>query len=358
MDRQEQIVTALPVQIVDLPDGVLIRRGATQLRIAGSGLRLVLELIFSLAGAGGTSRVEIRDLVVPRFPDLTESALDSLFDSLMACRLLQIIGSNDVALQSRDSDPSIQVFRWDCGIADGRALGDARIVILGVNRITRRIRSALASCGIDHAVVIDDPLLRSARLFHQDGTLDMALWGHSIPGRQEDSSQVFQSDTDLLMAASEVGNQQAFRSWNQFAVERKIAFLPVLLADQIGQIGPLVQPGQGPCLECLRARQNAALDRAELLRAAEETSHLHQDAIGFLPPAADILGEIAAVEAVKYWMSPRRFDMVGQMLDVDLLTPSIVRRKVLKIPRCRVCGPTGQRTSARLSKTLPIAELS
>jgi bacteriocin biosynthesis cyclodehydratase domain-containing protein len=357
MNAEEQIVTALPVQIVDLPDGILVRRGATQLRIAGSGLRLIIELIFALACAEGTSKAEIRELVLPRFPDLTAAALETLFDSLTASRLLQAPG-DDAAGRPGDANPSISVFRWDCGVADGRSLTQARMIIVGVNQIARRLKSALASCGIDGVTVIDDPSLRSARLCHADGTLDAAAWGHADPIAQEDVGFVLELGVDLMVAASELGNQHAFRPWNELAVERGIPLLPVLLVDGFGQIGPLVQPGQGPCLECLRARQNANLERSELLRVSEMTSHLHQDAIGFLPPMTDVLGGIAALEAVKFWMSPRRFESVGHLLDIDLLTPAMMRRKVLKIPRCRVCGATRQRASARLSKALPVSEVS
>lgn len=355
MDGPETIVTALPVQLVDLPDGTLIRRGATQVHIAGSGMRIVLDLIFALAGSEGTSKAEIRDLVLPRFPDLTAAALDTLFDNLLSSRLLQPLNKTGPAAGSTD-DPLIQIFRWDCGIADGRALSESHIVILGVNQIAASLTSALASCGIGRISVIDDPLLRSARLSDENGELDLTAWGRSAP--VEDTAAVLDSKIDLLLAASEAGNQQAFRSWNQLAIDREIPFLPVLLTDQIGQIGPLVQPGAGPCLECLRARQNANLDHAERLRAAEETSHLHQDAIGFLPPMAQVLGGIAAIEAVKYWVNPRQFDSVGHMLEINLLESVTVRRKVLKIPRCRVCAGTGKRAASRLSKTLPIAEMS
>lgn len=73
---------------------------------------------------------------------------------------------------------------------------------------------------------------------------------------------------------------------------------------------------------------------------------------------SDVLGGIAAVEAVKYWMSARHFGSVGIMLEIDLLNSSMTRRKVLKIPRCSVCAATGRRSAARLSKTLPVAETS
>lgn len=355
--ENEDTFTALPVQIVDLPDGVLVRRGATQLHIAGSGMRLVIDLIFALACADGTSKAEISDLVLPRFPDLTELNLSTLFNNLISSRLLQPRAAA-AASSGADGDPSIQIFRWDCGISEGRSLADARFAIAGVNQIARKLRSALISSGIEQVTVIDDSLLRSARLSYPDGAIDMAAWGHAAPIARENCTSVLDAGIDLLLATSELSNQQAFRNWNQVAVERGIPFLPILLVDQIGQIGPLVQPGHGPCLECLRARQNANLNQAELLRAPEESSHLHQDAIGFLPPMADVLGGIAAIEAVKYWLNSRRFDSVGHMLEVDLLTSAMTRRKVLKIPRCRVCAATGKQASTRLSKTLPIAEMS
>ena len=237
-------------------------------------------------------------------------------------------------------------------------MADARFAIVGVNQIARKLSSSLISCGIEQVTVIDDPFLRSARLSSQDGAVDMAAWGHAAPVARDNFASVLDSGIDLLLAASELGNQQALRRWNELAIQHGIPFLPVLLTDHVGQIGPLVQPGHGPCLECLRARQNANLDQAELVRAPEETSVLHQDAIGFLPPMADVVSGIAAIEAVKYVLNPRRFKSVGQMLEVDLMNSAMTRRRVLKIPRCRICAATRKQASTRLSKTLPIAEMS
>ena len=71
----------------------------------------------------------------------------------------------------------------------------------------------------------------------------------------------------------------------------------------------------------------------------------------------DVLG-IAALEAVKLWMSPRRFESVGHLLDVDLLTPAMTRAGRSSRSCAAGCGATRQRASARLSKALPVSEVS
>lgn len=250
MDISEVYVSALPVQLVDLPDGILVRRGATQLRIAGGGLRLVLELIFALACADSTSKSEIRDLVLPRFPDLTPDAIDALFDSLLSSRMLQPCGGPGRTLPSDDS-PAIQLFRWDCGLTDARALASAHVVILGVNRIARSLRSALASCGVRRITVIDDPQLRSANV-----SLETAASDDPAPLDYDSAAETLGSTTDLLVATSDLGNQQAFRAWNELAVKRGIAFLPVLLADHKSvRSAPWCSPAMVPASNaCARAR--------------------------------------------------------------------------------------------------------
>jgi len=140
-----------------------------------------------------------------------------------------------------------------------------------------------------------------------------------------------------LIATSDFGGMQLMREWNQFCYEANIQFFPVVLQNAVGYVGPLIVPGETACFECLRARQNSHLADPEIQRATEYRAFEGQLVNGFHPSMASVLGDIAAFELTKFYGRVPRW-RVGTLIEVNLLIPSIVTRKVLKIPRCSVCS--------------------
>jgi thiazole/oxazole-forming peptide maturase SagC family component len=123
-----------------------------------------------------------------------------------------------------------------------------------------------------------------------------------------------------------------------------VQFLPVVLQDLIGTVGPLVIPGESACLECLRARENAHMDDPEKRRASEYGAFHGQVVNAFHPSMASILGDLAAMELVKFHGQLMRSQLVGHLIEVNLVAPEITVRRVLKLPRCEVCGSVVSRS--------------
>ena len=86
------------------------------------------------------------------------------------------------------------------------------------------------------------------------------------------------------------------RPWNEFCVRHRRPFLPVVLQDLIGYIGPIVVPGETACFECLRARQNSNLINPETQRAAEARAFDGQAIAAAHPAMSASLGAIAGFE--------------------------------------------------------------
>ena len=143
---------------------------------------------------------------------------------------------------------------------------------------------------------------------------------------------------DCLIATSDFGGLQLMRQWNEFCVQHGRHFLPVVLQDLIGYVGPLVIPGETACFECLRARQNANLEEASARRAAEHAAFEGQGIVGCHPAMASVLGDIAAIELTKFYGIRMPIWQVGTLIEVNLLAGRMTPRKVLKVPRCAVCG--------------------
>src|SRR5262249_10319169 len=146
-----------------------------------------------------------------------------------------------------------------------------------------------------------------------------------------------------IVATSDFGGLTSMRQWNEFCVTRNIHFFPVVLQNLVGYVGPLVVPGETPCFECVRARQNANIEDPTTRAAAEPHAFSSQHVIGFHPSMATILGDIAAVELGKFYGGWLASESVGSLIVVRLLVPSVTTHRVLKIPRCPVCSDLNKR---------------
>lgn len=339
MADEPNFVSLLPVQIVEVNGGTIVRRGSTQLLVRGAGTRPIVELIFALAAAGGTSASELVQVVGARHPGIPAEKIEALFQSLIGSRFLT--QGDERSSPVEPSDPG-RIVAWDFGVETAPPLSDRRIAIAGNNALATAVVEAFSRCGISQIERIADPALSDSLESGEPAATEAPEWCAD------------ESDAELLIAATPLGNQHALRKWNRIAVASGRPFLPVLLADHCGQIGPLVQPGDGPCLECLRARQNAAADRPDLVRAPEETVQATPGVVGFLPPMLIALAELAALECIKHMLNPRIFDTVGHVIYFDWLEPSLSLKKVLKIPRCTVCSATSEVSAIRLSRNIPI----
>ena len=159
---------------------------------------------------------------------------------------------------------------------------------------------------------------------------------------------------DCLVATSDFGGQSLLREWNQFCVERKRIFLPVVLQDQVGYIGPLVVPGETACFECLLARQNSHKPDRLPSRKIEEVAYEGQSVVGFHPSMAFVLGDIAAFEIIKFFSGALPGWNVGTLIEINLLSTRMTPRKVLKVPRCPVCSPLITRSPTSPNKAFSL----
>jgi molybdopterin-synthase adenylyltransferase len=336
------------VQVIDTGDGLLLKRGRSVVKIDGSDAAAVMQSILAFVAGGGATRGEICAL----FPASHRAAVEELVRALEERRIL--------VPPSRGAEPvgdePLDIFCWHFGktAADvARNLNAAGIVILGVNCISRQLATALAATGLGAATVVDYPLLSNVRLFADDGTVRTEEWPaalHPPIAYQQWVSTTSGRGIGCLVATSDFGGQHLLRSWNEHCVREGIQFLPVVLQDLVGYVGPLVVPKESACLECLRARENANMDDPDMRRAPEHAAYEGQVVNAFHPSMASILGDIAAMELVKFHGQLMRSRIVGRQIEVNLVAPSLLERRVLKLPWCTVCGPGTSRSPVSQDK--------
>lgn len=336
-------VRAPRLQVVEVADGAVVRRGRTSMMVRGEGAAQVVVRLLNTAGERGAEREDLYRVVPGR--DL--ASVKALVDALLVRGLLT---ADDVEV-SRTED-NYDVFLWQFGgevAATRRDLGEASIAVLGVNCISRRLAGALADAGFRDVRVIDFPLLANLRLYHDDGSLDVSSWQSPEPIRSYESfaGEIAEGyRPDCLVVTSDFGGATLLREWNNFAVSQDLTLLPVVLGDLIGRVGPLVVPGETACLECFLARENSHLPDVDLKRRVDDAAFEGQAVNGFHPSMASILADIATLELSRFlghFDAPRA---VGTVLEVNLLDGQMKSRKVLRVPRCRVCSPVVRRSPA------------
>ncbi|MGH3830217.1 MAG: TOMM precursor leader peptide-binding protein [Pseudonocardiaceae bacterium] len=361
----EPRLRALPVQLIPMRKAVILRRGATEVRIDGERSQEAVETILAAVSGRGATVAEVCE----RFAEPDRPAVTRLLGQLRTRRLLVPAGSptpagngtgtdtdnavtNDTitggtsvedthAGDTSVEDSRLDIFYWHFGQrgADvARSLSARQIAVVGVNAVSQRLVRALTAIGATNVAVLDYPPLRGTEHLttdHDSGGAGAAV-GHADWLDRADADELH-----CVIATSDFDASECLRLWNRFCVERRIPFLPVVQRDLLGTVGPLVLPGETPCYECVRARESSHLDDPAARHAVAEAASEGQRFAALHPAGTAVLAELAAVELSKWFgggRPPTR--QVGTLVEVNVAEPAVAVRKVLRVPRCPVCSPS------------------
>ncbi|HZH13075.1 MAG TPA: TOMM precursor leader peptide-binding protein [Archangium sp.] len=341
MELSSERYRAVPIQIIGMEDGLLLKRGLVELRVRGEGAVAVQHLLEATPGEGRT----LEELRTP-FPENVRPNVDRLLEHLIRRRFL--VPVMDGGQTPEETESATDIFYWHFGEQREQHLDDRRLLLIGVNSISRRLAASLHASGLRSVEVRDYPLLRNLRLFDEQGALRPGAWPSELEAPVPHTGGVEAIDPqgfDCLVATSDFGGMQLLRAWNEFCVLHKRPFLPVVLQDMVGYVGPLVMPGETACYECFRLRRNTHVADPQSRHLIESAAFQGQATVGFLPPMASMLGDVAAVELLKLFTLAPPLWRVGTVLEVNLMAPDLSARAVLKLPRCPVCTPLAERPS-------------
>jgi bacteriocin biosynthesis cyclodehydratase domain-containing protein len=347
-----QVLRLLPVHVVETGGSIIVKRGRVEIKVSGARAKeAVLAVLTAAAGRGATAAEIVDSFAAPDRP-----VVSSFVQHLQRRRILVHANTEEPAPEFPES--SLDIFYWHFGrCADqvNQRLNGRKFMIAGVNCISRQLVTALATSGVVNVAVVDEPLLRNLRLFNESGTLMADQWPSTVPPPLpcgEWANAFGAKPIDCLVATSDFGGQQMMGAWNKVCMDRRLHFLPVVLQDFIGYVGPLVVPCETACFECFRARRTACRGASESARAADHAAYTGQAVTGFHPSMASMLGDIAAVELTKFYSYALPLWQVGTLIEIDLLAPRIEAHKILKVPRCPVCSPLNTRSSVNPNKNL------
>jgi bacteriocin biosynthesis cyclodehydratase domain-containing protein len=338
---------AAPVNVIDIGDGVVIKRGRVEVKVAGEDAGKVVSVVLDAARNGDT-----REHILSVFPPPEQPAVAALVDHLIGRRILT--EGEDTPVSATDGEGPLDVFYWhfDTQSKDVRQrLGSKRIRIFGINEVSRRLIPGLYASAAAPLEVYDVPRLRNETLFGPSGEPKADLWLGTPVKLRPFPADLDPESLDCLVATSDSGAIEQLCVWNEFCVLHNLQFFPVLLQDLVGYVGPMVVPGETACFECLRSRQNAHLMDYRSRRAVE-AAFVHEQAVGgFHPSMASILGDIAALELTKHFGLGSKLARVGTVIEVNLLGSEMKARRVMRLPRCPVCSRLNRVPSTAFTKS-------
>jgi bacteriocin biosynthesis cyclodehydratase domain-containing protein len=319
---------SLPVQFIRAGNDVVLKRGCTEIRFSQAKYADLLAVLIAVCRSGATE------------PDILthfeEGQLPTIYDLLKLLKEKNIL----VPLSSIDQEQPkpespLDVFYWHFEpgvnhIAD--KLRSHRIVLVGDGMLSQELARSLGASGFNDVTTVNYP----------SPGID-----HSATSRRSSKQQVPCEDwlretngkaIGCLVVTSDFGGRDLMREWNTFAMQSDCPFLPVVLQNMVGYIGPLVIPRETACYECLVARENSHLDHYTTRREIEQNAHKTRHVVGYHPLMLSALAVIAAFELVKFHGDMVAHRNAGTLIEVDLLGSSVTSRKVLKIPRCQACS--------------------
>jgi bacteriocin biosynthesis cyclodehydratase domain-containing protein len=337
---KEARLRLLGIQAIPYSGGVVIRRGKARVFVAGDGMGELLDLIVNRSAEGDGVSFAI---LLAAVEGNRHTALKALFDRLVAERFLV---PADGAAAERPED----IFYWNHGAsaAIGREnVARVEIAVFGVNHIALPLLGNLRSCGFRAVTLVDHPALRNLDFFNDRDELRPEIAAAmATPPRGLDEWTAHAKPAACHVVCSDFGGLDLMRAWNRKCVDAETKFYPIVLEDEVATLGPLVIPGEGPCYECLVAREDANLADPERARATEAHAFFGQDVTGFVQPMARVAADLAAVDLLKYFSRVLPGGVAGRLIEADLMTPALRTRTVLRAPRCPVCSPASRAAPA------------
>jgi bacteriocin biosynthesis cyclodehydratase domain-containing protein len=276
-------------------DEVVLKRGLAEVRLSFPGVALLVDRVTELAD--GTR--DEHSIIASFEPDLQPQVR----------RLVTGIRARGILHQLPTADPSDLFWLSVAPFApDGpAAVANARAVVVGVGAVAESTASALSACGVGEVVVRDAPP-------------PLGEWWDV-----------------WCVAADEVLDGNELLPVVEAALRAGVVCLPAWLDELVARVGPMTYPYDTACLQCYLLRVDSNDPERELHRQLRTQRGDNHSGAGFLPPAASIAGQVAAVEIVKQ-LAGLPVTSVGRVIELSLVPFRCDVRRVLRVPRCLLCS--------------------
>lgn len=352
------------LEVTELGEDVVLSVATATLRLQGGVARVFRDRLLPLlthAPAVAELRASVADLPVDE--------VARLLDRLLAAGLLEEVPDDGSAAPAWTQ--LVMPASRDRAALGARA-ADARIAIVGLRGAGRVLAEVLASMGIG-TLVLADPFPPLAEELQAAGPGPRERREHlvaeslrarspAVEVRTSDRGWSREAMTGLVEGADLVvtvldPELAAARLWvNAASLASGVPSLHAELHGPRALVGPLVVPGEGPCLLCWRMRALACADDFPVAMAREEmldaTRAPYDPPRPLLPPLSAWVAGILAREVMATTLGAAAPQLPGHVLELDALDLGQRLHPVLPRPDCPACAKKGRRPRPA-SPTLP-----
>ena len=324
-------LTSLPFQLIEFGDEVIIRRGDVQVFVKGESSLETVLLILTMTSGKSASQSEI----LSSFSAIRHSDILGLLDELLGKRIL-------IPTKEQSVDPDLEspedIYFWQNNSSKKelqQLVSNQPIWLTGNNLLSHGIANGLSNCGINIQGIIDDPILNTPDITDSDCYKIYT---------QEEFYKLALTDITII-GCSPFGGQALLLEWNKWCVKYRNYFLPVLIEGRFGLAGPMVIPHVGPCLNCLRQRQNAHHQDHHLHRHFERSAHTGQSISAVHPTMISVMSDLVSMQIVRFYSKINQ-GFYKRLLKFDFGEMTLSNSNILKVPRCNVCSNFNQTSEA------------
>src|SRR5438309_1492504 len=116
LNSKRQRLIALPVQVIEVPEGVVLKRSSTEVMIMGANAARSVRMVLDVTRANGATPKEIRSL----FARSARTQVDALIKNLVDRRFLLPADNGMGSLAAQETN--LEVFFWNFGEAGERVI--------------------------------------------------------------------------------------------------------------------------------------------------------------------------------------------------------------------------------------------
>lgn len=322
--------------------------------IGGAGVVSLAQRLVAILDGSRTGE-EIVETFEPEVRDAAADLLKALTDRRL------VTSRSDVGHVWTTDDPQTSFYREFTSSPDDvrQRLRASHVVIVGSNLISSSMLGRLVGLGLGAITIVGHRGLDSGDRYLDAAERGMAQ-GATVDGstpvrvlRGGSLEQLEREPWSIVVATSDFGEAEALLEVNRLALRSRRPSLPVWISNMVGFIGPLTHPFETACLRCYWLRVDANDPHHKARRSIQADLSQSDPAdrpVSAIPPMADVLAGVAAMELVKMLGAFVPSDAVGRSIEVNLVSFHSAVRRVLKVPRCPDCSEVMQTAAVALTR--------
>jgi thiazole/oxazole-forming peptide maturase SagC family component len=339
----------MPFQVIEMEDKIILKRGVSTMVIPDKSAMVVIRVIQKALTKANYTAEELASL----FSGTVRELILNFIDGLLQRKYIVTLNDTNQA-NSENPENAQDIFYWHFNLHQAevsKQLNEKTWAFVGINELNKRMLTSIMKDGKTSIIVVDDPSLRKMEFFNNELECIDPFWHQTnIRILSDDDFKKDNHSVGFIIAASEFGSFYLLEEWNKYAVENKIPFYPAVLQNMVGYAGPLVIPNNGACLECLKHRQNSNNAEFNEKRDVERFAFENQHIVAYHQSMLTVLAEVAIFDIIKFTNNIKW--EVGVLCEIDLLSGNMVRRKLIKAPRCRTCSSAFKTPAINIKKQM------